>query len=130
MLQKNRPPCCCNFVIPDISFQSESSLVLFLISCLCLFSFSALHGLQLAVQFGPVFDSDTAAGSLRDPSRSTKPTRVGAAGLLTHTGPLSERHEGAENAVDVLRSVLDGEASLQLQRSFVVHNPEIRKRFQ
>ena len=34
--------------------------------------------------------------------------------LLTHTGPLSERHEGAEDAVNVLGAVLDREASLQL----------------
>lgn len=34
--------------------------------------------------------------------------------LLTHTGPLSERHEGAEDAMNELGSMLDGEASLQL----------------
>lgn len=48
---------------------------------------------------------------------------MGTEKLLTHTGPLSERHEGAENAVNVLRSVLNGEASLQLQSSFIVHHP-------
>lgn len=31
-----------------------------------------------------------------------------------HTGPLSERHEGAEDAMNELGSMLDGEASLQL----------------
>lgn len=34
--------------------------------------------------------------------------------LLTHTGPLSERHEGAEDAMNKLGSVLNGETSLQL----------------
>lgn len=34
--------------------------------------------------------------------------------LLTHTGPLSERHEGTEDAVNVLGTMLDREASLQL----------------
>lgn len=44
-------------------------------------------------------------------------------GALTHTRPLPERHEGAEDAVNQLRSVLDGEASLQLQSPVVVHHP-------
>lgn len=43
--------------------------------------------------------------------------------LLTHTCPLSERHEGAEDAVNVLGSVLDGEASLQLQCAIIVDHP-------
>ena len=34
--------------------------------------------------------------------------------LLTHTGPLSEGHEGAEDAMNHLRTMLDREASLQL----------------
>lgn len=42
---------------------------------------------------------------------------------LTHTGALSERHEGAEDAVDQLGAVLYGEAPLQLQRALVVHHP-------
>lgn len=47
---------------------------------------------------------------------------------LTHTGPLSERHEGAEDAVNKLGAMLDGEASLQLQRALVVHHPARTKR--
>lgn len=42
---------------------------------------------------------------------------------LTHTRPLPERHEGAEDAVYQLRPVLDGEASLQLQSPVVVNHP-------
>ena len=37
---------------------------------------------------------------------------AGAESRLTHTGPLSERHEGAEDAMNELGTMLDGEASL------------------
>lgn len=47
---------------------------------------------------------------------------------LTHTGPLAEGHEGAENAAYGVRALLNGEASLQLQGPLVVHHPERRKR--
>ena len=47
---------------------------------------------------------------------------------LTHTGPLAEGHEGAENAAHGVRALLNGEASLQLQGPLVVHHPERRKR--
>lgn len=47
--------------------------------------------------------------------------------LLTDTGALPERHERAEDAVDELGSMLDGEASLQLQRPVVVHHPAERR---
>lgn len=47
--------------------------------------------------------------------------------LLTDTGALSERHERAEDAVDELGSMLDGEAPLQLQRSVVVDHPAERR---
>lgn len=43
--------------------------------------------------------------------------------LLTHTCPLSERHEGAEDAMNKLGSVLDGEASLQLQCTVIISHP-------
>ena len=40
----------------------------------------------------------------------------------TDTGPLSEGHERAEDAVEGLGAMLDGETSLQLQSAFVVHH--------
>lgn len=43
--------------------------------------------------------------------------------LLTHTGPLSERHEGAEDAMNKLGSVLNGETSLQLQCAVIISHP-------
>lgn len=41
----------------------------------------------------------------------------------TNTGTLSERHERAEDAVEGLGPVLDGEACLQLQSTFIIHHP-------
>lgn len=43
--------------------------------------------------------------------------------LLTHTGPLSERHEGAEDAMNKLGSMLNGETSLQLQCAVIISHP-------
>lgn len=43
--------------------------------------------------------------------------------ILTHTGTLPEGHEWTEDAVEMLRAMLDGETPLQLQRSLVIHNP-------
>lgn len=45
---------------------------------------------------------------------------------LTHAGPLAEGHKGAEDAAHRVRALLNGEASLQLQRPLVVHHPEGR----
>ena len=50
-------------------------------------------------------------------------SHITAGALLTNTGPLSERHEGAEDAMNELGTVLDGETPLQLQCAFIVYHP-------
>lgn len=41
-------------------------------------------------------------------------SNITAGTLLTNAGPLSERHEGTEDAMNKLGTVLNGEAPLQL----------------
>lgn len=42
---------------------------------------------------------------------------------LTDAGSLPEGHEWTEDAVEMLRAMLDGETPLQLQRAFIIHHP-------
>lgn len=43
---------------------------------------------------------------------------------LTHTGPLAEGHERAEDTAHRVGALLNGKAPLQLQGPFIVHHPE------
>lgn len=51
-------------------------------------------------------------------------TQVPCSWALTHTGPLAEGHEGAEDTAHRMWALLNGEASLQLQGTFIVHHSE------
>lgn len=43
--------------------------------------------------------------------------------VLTDAGALPEGHERTEDAVEMLRAMLDGETPLHLKSAFIIHDP-------